>query len=434
MRNKFPCLAFQNKYWNELDKVRFMLSLIILFAFISPSFANEIQDQRHTGYSGFSEITLKTGNTRGVDNETSAEQWSEIIYKDLNTHKEIGMQFSFKLGSVHSDAEIYQLYLKQPYEDKMLIMGRFEQIDARGFYTLDGVSLKPINNKDWWVFIGTPKRIDAYNGIEGGFLMGVEKRLQKTVSATEKHYFRVGLQQQWKDGRHSPYLNLGFTQSNSQPQQFAPTRLNLSAGLRLDHATIENFIAKARFNLNQQETLYLSYDHYRPTNKTISFHERFYQSYALKSQDVLRADWYKKLNTQTTLNLQARQVWHQQGNNGQGLVAGLRYQAKKQDWQSELRADHIQLANNQSTTLYANVKQPLSALLMLELEAMLQQKDTKLTGKENNQGLALRFQQMLKKQLRVEGYAEYIQQSARKDEYQFGLRLRKDFHNLAWGD
>ncbi len=411
------------------------LSIKMLFMLLLPiSLAYAEQDQRHQGYSGFSEITLETGNTQGIDNETSLEQWNEIIYKDLNNHKEMGIQFSVKLGTEKLEAEIYQLYLKQPYEDKTITMGRFEQIDARGFYTLDGLSLKPANVDDWWFFIGAPKRIDAYNGVDGGFLIGAEKRFSRLSSENEKQYFRVGLQQQWDGANNGSYLNLGFSQPNKQPQQYGLTRLDFSAGLRLDEASVENFIAKAEFDLDKQSYLYLSYDHYQPPKKVISFHDRFYQSYALKSQDVLRADWHKKLNSQSTLNLQARQVWHKKGSNGQGFTAGLHHQPNIKDWQAELRADLVQLADDQSATLYANFKQPLSSVLTVELEGMVQQKETLLTGRDNSQGIAFRLKQMLKRDLQLEGYGEYINQSDGDNEYQLGIRLRKDFHDLGLRD
>ncbi len=418
--------------------------------------AEQASDQRHKGYSGFSEITLETGNTRSTDNETTLEQWNEIIYKDLNTGKEIGTQFSFKLGTQgadSSDAEIYQLYLKQAYQDKTLTLGRFEQIDARGFYTLDGLSLKPKNDKQLWFYLGVPKRIDAYSGVDGGFLMGIEKRFSRTFHNTKllktggvsfnntnnkiQQHFRLGLQQEWADSLGSrtkgSYLNLVFSQLGSPVASLlSPVRLDLSGGLRLDEEKIENLVAKAEFDLKKQGRLYLSYDHYRPPELNISFRDRFYESYASKTQDVLRADWHKKLNQETTLNLQAKQVWHEQGSNGQGMTLGLHFQPRKYDWKTELRTDLVQLEDDRSLTFYANFKKPLSSVITLELEGMAQQKETMLTGKDKAQGIAFRLKRLLKKGLQIETYGEYIHQSDRDNEYQFGIRLRKDFFDLPW--
>jgi len=263
------------------------------FLLMPPVYAEpstQTQEKLHKGYSGFSEITLKTGNTSSADNDTTLEQWNEIIYTDLNTQKEIGTQFSFKVGKENSfDGEIYQLYLKQPFNSKTLIVGRFDQIDARGYYTLDGFSLKPSNAEDWWFYMGSPKRIDAYEGVDGGWLIGAEKRSTKKKSATQKQLLRVGFQQQW-DGSAGSYLNLGFTQLDSKPEKFGLVRLDLSGGLRLDETSLENFIAKAEFDLEQQGRFYLSYHHYRPPEESMSFHDRFYQSYTLEKQSVLRAD------------------------------------------------------------------------------------------------------------------------------------------------
>lgn len=405
------------------------------FLLMPPVYAEpstQTQEKLHKGYSGFSEITLKTGNTSSADNDTTLEQWNEIIYTDLNTQKEIGTQFSFKVGKENSfDGEIYQLYLKQPFNSKTLIVGRFDQIDARGYYTLDGFSLKPSNAEDWWFYMGSPKRIDAYEGVDGGWLIGAEKRSTKKKSATQKQLLRVGFQQQW-DGSAGSYLNLGFTQLDSKPEKFGLVRLDLSGGLRLDETSLENFIAKAEFDLEQQGRFYLSYDHYRPPEESMSFHDRFYQSYTLEKQSVLRADWHKRLNLQTTLNLQARQVWHEKASNGQSVALGLRYKPLKKDWKAELHTDVLQMGDDQSRTLYAKFNRPLSSVLTLELEGMTQQKETFLTGDDTSQGIAFRFKKMLKKNLQLETYGEYINHSDRDNEYQLGVRLCRDFHRLPW--
>jgi len=394
----------------------------------------ETQEKRHKGYSGFSEITLETANTSSADNDMTLEQWNEIIYTDLNTQKEIGTQFSLKVGKEDNfEGEIYQLYLKQPYHSKILTIGRFDQIDARGYYTLDGLSLKPVKTEDWWFYMGAPKRIDAYEGVDGGWLIGVEKRFSKKKSATKKQLFRVGFQQQW-DGAAGSYLNLGFTQLNSKSKKPGLTRLDLSGGLRLDETSVENFIVKAEFNLQQQGRLYLSYDHYRPPEKSMSFHDRFYHSYSQENQSVLRADWHKNLNSQTTINLQVRQVWHEKSKNGQSLALGLRYKPKKKDWNAELHSDILQMGDDQSRTLYTRFKRPLSSVLTLELEGMIQQKETFLTGDNNSQGIAFRLKKMIKKNLHLETYGEVINHSDRENEYQLGLRLRRDFHSLPWGN
>ena len=410
--------------------------LITSLMLTSLSYADP-QEQRHKGYSGFSEITLETANTHNQENDVTLEQWNEIIYRDLNTQKEIGTQFSFKLGKQnHFDTEIYQLYLKQPFDSKTLTVGRFEQIDARGFYTLNGFSLKPSNNQDWWFFMGKPKRIDAYEGVDGGWLLGAERHFTYKTSKTQKQQFRIGFQQQWNHGNSGSYLNLSTTRQFTE-SQIKLTRMNISGGVRLDETALENFIAKAEFDLKEQGYLYLSYDHYRPPEKSISFHNRFYQSYALKQQSVLRGDWHKKLNPQTTINLQARQVWHEVGNNGQGLALGLRFQPHKKDWQAELRGDIVRLKDNQSITIYSHFKQPLTSVLSLELEGMIQQKETLLTDKDNSQGIAFKLKHMLGKNLNIEASGEYINHSDAENEYKFSIGLRRDFHTLPfakkWG-
>ncbi len=406
--------------------------LLMPSVYAEPS--TQTQEKLHKGYSGFSEITLETGNTNSADNDATLEQWNEIIYTDLNTQKEIGTQFSFRVGKEKSfDGEIYQLYLKQPFHSSTLSIGRFDQIDARGYYTLDGFSLKPSNPKDWFFHMGAPKRIDAYEGVDGGWLIGVEKRLSRKKSITQKQHFRVGFQQQW-NGASGTYLNLGFTQLNSQPEKLGLVRLDLSGGLRLDEASLENFIAKAEFDLKKQGRLYLSYDHYRPPEKSMSFHDRFYQSYTQENQSVLRADWHKRLNLQTTLNLQARQVWHEKSSNGQSIALGLRYKPLKGDWKAEFHTDILQMDDDNSKTLYIRFKRPLNSILILELEGMAQHKNTFLTGDDKSQGAAFRLKKMLKKNLHLETYGEYINHSDRDNEYQLGIRLRRDFHSLPWRD
>ena len=415
----------------------FLLGFLIMpHLYAEPS--TQLQEKLHKGYSGFSEVTIESGNTSSTDIDSTLEQWNEIIYTDLNTQKEIGTQFSLKAGKENSfDSEIYQLYLKRPFDSKTLIVGRFDQIDARGYYTLDGFSLKPSNAKNgvenWWFYMGSPKRIDAYEGVDGGWLMGAEKQITKNKSVTLKQLFRVGFQQQWDESAGS-YLNLGFSQLDKQPHKLGLTRLDFSGGLRLDETSLENFIAKAEYNLEQQGHLYLSYDHYRPPEKSISFHDRFYQSYAQEKQSVLRADWHKRLNPRTTLNLQARQVWHEKANNGQSVALGLRYIPRKKDWKAELHTDVLQMGDDQSRTLYAKYNQTLSSVLTLELEGMTQQKETLLTGNDNSQGVAFRLKKMLKKNLHIETYGEYINHSDKDNEYQLGVRLRRDFHNLPWKD
>ncbi len=434
----------------------------------------ETTQERHKGFSGFSEITLKTTNTQTLENEVVLEQWNEIIYKDLNTQKQMGVQFSFKFEvnqKTKSDAEIYQLYLKQPLQDKILTVGRFEQIDSSGFYTLDGLSLKPQDPHQWWIYLGVPQRIDAYNGIDAGFLIGMEKQydisldlpllsllsLKKPSSrsikkggdgyynnqsyqSTYQPVFKLGLQQQWDHGDTASYLTLAFGQqfqNNPQVKKASSslptlTRLNLSTGLHLDKTAIKNFVLKAEYALRKQGHIYLSYDHYRPPETNISFYERFYQSYASQQQDVLQADWHKKINQKMRVNLQLKQVWHQQGSNGQGIALGLHYQPIKKDWQFESRLDTVQLDSDYSNTLYARFKQPLSSTLKLELEAMVQQKQSTLSGNNQSQGIAFRLQRMLKKGLQLETYGEYIHDSNQQNEYQLGIRLRKDFFDVPW--
>lgn len=387
----------------------------------------------HSGYSGFSETILEAGNTQTLDDEIFVEQWNEVVYTDLNTQREIATQFSVRGRDKGLNAEIYQLYLKQPVQSKILKIGRFDQIDARGYYTLDGVSLMPSDSDAWHFFAGAPKRIEAYDGVDGGWLLGMEKRFERNQSATQLYQFRIGLQQQWDEGSAS-YLNLGMTQLDSKPEYIGLERLDVSGGLRLDEVSIENFIVKAEFNLEKKGQLYLSYDHFRPPENQISFRDRFYQSYALEQQMVLRSDWHKKLDQQLSLNVEARQVWHDKGSNGYGLAVGLGLKPKRKDWNASLQGDYVSLADDESFTLYGIFKRPLSSTTELELEGMVQHKETILTGKDNSRGLAFSARHLLKKQTIVEGYGEIIHHSDRAEEYRLGVRLRYDFHklNLPW--
>jgi len=110
----------------------------------------------------------------------------------------------------------------------------------------------------------------------------------------------------------------------------------------------------------------------------------------------------------------------------------LRYKPLKKDWKAELHTDVLQMGDDQSRTLYAKFNRPLSSVLTLELEGMTQQKETFLTGDDTSQGIAFRFKKMLKKNLQLETYGEYINHSDRDNEYQLGVRLRRDFHRLPW--
>jgi hypothetical protein len=94
------------------------------------------------------------------------EQWLTLNYHSRDSSLDWNVSGNYGASSTESWMNIHRMFLQQDFLSGKLNarLGRFERIDAAGFYSLDGVDIcwKDGADKQWNVFIGKPGRSGVY--------------------------------------------------------------------------------------------------------------------------------------------------------------------------------------------------------------------------------------------------------------------------------
>jgi len=389
------------------------------------------------GYSGFMETTLQMDNFLFNNNRSYLEQWGEVIYTDRIKGQQAVLQFGLRGGDEGEiDHALHQLYFRTQIEryGSEVTIGRFDHADGGGFYTLDGISLQSAERPVRWnLFAGSSKRIDDYDGLSGGFLLGAEGRYQAETgsgySGLKTVNTRLGLQHQWHD-ENALRMTWGMGGSGGgDPKAIGLKRFNVSGSFRLDQQEMDALSGSADIDLQTYGRMHLLYDFYQPGKTPASFRDRFYHDYARGRQSVAKGSWHRPLTRRLTGLLEVSRRWREIGSSGSGMAAELNYR-DVDGWRLESRLDYLTLNGDESISLYGRVRKALTAFVELELEAVLQRKETQLSGSNQAIGSAFRLKRRLRKDLFIDLFGEYIDQSDRDNEYRLGLSLRYDFFKM----
>ena len=121
--------------------------------------------------------TLVTLDNREFQSKGRVEEQIDLNYKDPSSSLRSGLSLGLHQHEGGNDAQVYQLFLEKNLNSKgdALQLGRFQNADALGFYTLDGVRYKSnISAATLMLYGGVPRRIEALQVIDGDMLHGVD--------------------------------------------------------------------------------------------------------------------------------------------------------------------------------------------------------------------------------------------------------------------
>jgi hypothetical protein len=399
-----------------------------------------LSESLFAGLSGSAELRWQTDSSRFQNTEHTLEQWTAINYQDLASGFSSNLQFSLKVDEGTTQGRLYQCYLRSGDGEVRpeLTLGRFETVNSDGYQTLDGFTWRQRHDAfGWRVMAGKLKRFEDYAidatdlmlGVSGDYdLLGVF-----AMPAFERVRLDLGLEH-LRGTSPQTRLHGGVSGLFKENQtRFFLSEFHLAGDVNTDDGTWHRISADSRFDLHRLGVLGLRYAYYDPDDELETFRERFHGFYSLERQSVARGLW--QLPEMSGLRLQFELSGNRPdaGAEGMGWAAEANYPLPGSH-RLDARLDYLKVDKEHAVSLYLRDRAPLSSRMEMAVEGVYQTKQTGLSGDNHLWGVSLEASRMIFKQARLCLSGEWLDHSARDDEYRLGLVLRYDFYQIDTGE
>jgi hypothetical protein len=352
----------------------------------------------------------------------------------------MGLQFAVEADEDENTGQLYQSYVQggDAVDQVQYTFGRFEWIDLNGFYTLDGFSLtKAFSASRWRFYAGRPTHLEAYNRQSADFLIGLDGHFDLIPESNSERFkkliFNLGFERRVGDSNPS-LLHAGLTGEQIDFEQ-GPQLGDFQFGVDIDLSglSLSRVVMDTRFDLKAYGGLRLGYHHYVPDPERDTFRDRYHGVYNDSRHSVMRGVWYlpKMASFESSVEVSGNSQDH--GHGGQGLAAETVY-ATGYGPIVDARVDYLEMADDQVASAYLRYRHPISAFSKLEIEGVLQKKETLLSGTNHLKGFSVMYSRRLLKQFTLAVSGEWLDHSDRDDEYRAGVSLRYAFYQVNTGE
>jgi hypothetical protein len=368
------------------------------------------------------------------------EQWLTLDYRTRDDGLSWGVLGNWGAFRSESWMNIHRLFVEKRFFENRLgtKAGRFERIDAAGYYTLDGIDARwqDASGRKWNIFAGKPGRVELYaipdpdegvNRTDSKYLAGVSMSGPldtRSLGWMNQASFTLGMRYHFS-GADVLKLDGAFSADWQPREGVAPVAIDASMVLDTRDTYIETFDVQARTRLDEKRQLWLRGRRYDPPDTSATFEDRFYRYYARGWQTVLEAGYRQQLDPRITWGGSLRGIAREQGIDGAGLDLSL-------DWQLDRgallqgRADWLGGDGEHTGGLYLGYQRPLNSRLLLEVNGALRDERSRLDGSRSVIAGELRLDWMWAKDLHLSGMLELAHSDGRREAYdqlRFGLRL-----------
>ncbi|MES9994190.1 MAG: hypothetical protein ABW098_19755 [Candidatus Thiodiazotropha sp.] len=392
------------------------------------------------GVSADTETRILTDKSRLGEALTSVEQWTSLYYQEIGGDLHMGLQFAVEVDEDDSAGQVYQSYIQggDGIDQVQYTIGRFESIDLNGFYTLDGFSLaKSFDLSHWRIYAGRPRHLEAYAQEDADFLLGLDGHLDLLPDVDSEWFkkliFNFGVER--RVGESNPFLlHIGLTGEQVDLEQGPQLGdFQLAADIDLNDNSLSRVVIDSRFDLNTYGGLRLGYHHYVPDPERDTFRDRYHGVYNDKRHSVLRGVWYLPKMAAIESRLEVSGNSQEHGHGGQGIAAEAVYTTGYGPI-VDARVDYLEMADDQVISTYLRYRHPITAFSKLELEGVLQKKETLLSDSNHLEGFSVSYSQRFLKQFTFALSGEWLDHSDREDEYRAAVSVRYSFYQVNTGE
>ncbi len=365
------------------------------------------------------------------------EQWLTLDYRRRDENLSWSLLGNWGASGEESWMNLHRLFVEMRFLENSLSVraGRFERIDAAGFYTLDGVDARwqADSGIRWNAFIGKPGRTESYvipdrdedvNSPDSKYLAGVSLSRIVTLNGFDKARLSLGARYHFS-GMDAMKLDGGFSGTWSPGGDWQPVAMDASLVLDTRGGFIETFDAQASTRLDGKSQLWLRARRYGPPDRSATFQDRFYRYYARGWQMVLEAGYRQQMDARITWGGSLRGIARERGVEGAGLELSLNWQLD-QGQLLQGRADWLGGDDEHTAGLYLGYQRPLNSRLLLEVNGALRDERSRLDGSRSVMAGEVRLDWMWTRDLHLSGMLELARSRGRLEDYdqlRFGLRL-----------
>lgn len=377
-------------------------------------------------------------------------QWLDLNYRasDALSGVASGTLQSGPCGT----SDLYRLYIDTRLDAPAplgLKLGRFEQSNGQGFYTLDGLEVTGKWAKARWsLFAGIPRRSEFYPELSdrpeskldsvGDRLLGGSLQIPLELSE-QPATLGLGIERIWGEGQSGVRLDGRFQLVREQPMpNIERLELDAALSLRPDEGELVDYDLRLRLYPDARRQISLGAYHYDPPEEPISFQGRFYQTYARGPQHIWQAGYLSRDPSGWEWGGKLRAISRDRGSDA---VSGDLQVGKKLPWgwHAEGRIGHLEAGYEQRQQLFVGLNRNLNSRWLLKLSGARFDERTWLAGGKNVTAAELRLQWMWKRGLYVTALAEAARVDYRDgledyNENRFGLRLRYELPALGQED
>ncbi|GEM_PF-3377164 len=409
--------SLKNKYIGFIPD-RFLKPVRYFFVVLLLYILNIVSNSVYAaGLWGQLETNAQIDNHYGKD-DVFVEQFGEFQYEDSKWDG--GLSYALRTGISGIEAQFYQAYMRQKWEAYKLTAGRFEQADLTGFYALDGVAVAYKKaDLDIKLYAGQRKRVELFDSIsEQGSLIGIDSQFPFSFTLLNKSIAKLGIQH-YAGGQQR--LNFGLTGLANQD-----IKLIADGSFDLENNKLDSFLFNSSSKINWQERsglIGITYETYQPLTPQVTFRERFYRLYARGRQSGLKTYAHYEYNPNQQIMLEGRKLWRDFGESGYVASVGISHKRLL-----ETRADVLLLDDEKAINWFVTTEKPLTSRMLAELSGVVQWQKTTLLDNNKAIGLASQINYMLKRDLFINVFAEYIFHTKMDNEYQLGVRLKYSFY------
>lgn len=387
--------------------------------------------------------TLVTLDNREFQSKARIEEQLDLNYEQPSSGLRSGLSLGLRQHEGGDDAQVYQLYLEKNLNSKSdaLQLGRFQNADALGFYTLDGVRLKSNNSvTTLMLYGGVPRRIESLYAIDGDALYGVDLYAHEQEWQDFVLDGRIGWQALKQDTKTADRLNFGlrgkWRDSHDQKRApFDPLTFSLAGTYLANEKHWEAFQVNTQAYLANDAYLRLDYETYEPGVDAPTFRDRFYSLYGRQRQTQLKAGYQFNTRHKHSWTLSWRHIIKEAGDNGYGGAFGWRHHNDR-GLHIEAQLDHLAVSEDRATSLYVETRKALAPKMRGVLGTVLQRQQKRLTGENHAVGFEAQLEQLVRIDalpwdLLFSTQLSHIWNSHQENEYRIAVRVSYSFTDLT---
>lgn len=426
--------------------------LIILLCFSAKNYA--------ANWHGAVISKMQTDNRYTNDASYFAEVIGRAEYEDQHLDLQSGMDILLRHGNYefNNREDFYRLFVQKGFRrlQTTFKVGRFEQADSLGFYTLNGASALWQNqqkNTSVELYGGVPQRFDDLDSVKGDALFGVKSTLLRKLNwrsewlrfSLDNMDLRVGYQY-FAGQDMSRYIPTAQRNSSTATGNKFSIGLNfqgktdwpwakkyesrLIGVYRADTNTLEDGQFETQVDVYKYTRLRGVYEYYRPDRyANPTFREQFYSQYGFGKQELFKVSLHQRWQDAVEYSVGVIYTTRPRGDAGYGFNAGISARWLR-DIKTGIEFDHIQVTEDKVSALYLKNEFFVDSRNSVLLSAALRREEKALYGENWVKGVESRWNYMIKNNVVLSFTANYIWNSNLQNEYLGALQVTYYFDNF----